>query len=154
MARKGMGRIVKRIFGVLLLVFLAIQLVPLDRSNPPVEADLDAPADVKAVLKRACYDCHSNETAWPWYARVAPVSWLVAKDVREGRKHLNISEWGKMSERKQAGAARAMWRELEEGRMPLPVYLPMHPEAKLSEADRAAVRAWAASLNGGELEQE
>ena len=154
MARKGIGRNVKRVFGALLLVFLVIQLVPLDRSNPPVEADLDAPADVKAVLKRACYDCHSNETAWPWYARVAPVSWLVAKDVREGRKHLNVSEWGKMSERKQAGAARAMWRELEDGRMPLPVYLPMHPEAKLSEADRAAVRAWAASLNGGALEEE
>ena len=154
MARKGIGRIVKRVFGALLLVFLVIQLVPLDRSNPPVEADLDAPADVKAVLKRACYDCHSNETAWPWYARVAPVSWLVAKDVREGRKHLNVSEWGKMSERKQAGAARAMWRELEDGRMPLPVYLPMHPEAKLSEADRAVVRAWAASLNGGTLEEE
>ena len=67
-------------------VFVAIQLVPVHRDNPPVASDLDAPADVKSILRRACYDCHSNETRWPWYAYVAPVSWLVAHDVEEGRR--------------------------------------------------------------------
>jgi Haem-binding domain len=79
---------------VALLVALgAIQLVPVDTSNPPVTADVPASAAVKGILRRGCCDCHSNETQWPWYGRIAPVSWLLARDVREGRAELNFSTW-------------------------------------------------------------
>ena len=151
---RHLKKVLKWLLPLLFLLFAAIQFVPVDRSNPPVEAAIAAPPDVQAILKRACFDCHSNETVWPWYASVAPMSWLVAKDVREGRKNINFSNWGKLTERKQAGAARAMWREVEEGKMPLPAYLSMHIEAELTEADKAALRAWAASLNGVQLEEE
>ncbi len=66
----------------ILLTLVAIQFVPVGQLNPPVEAEVPAPATVRVILRRACYDCHSNETVWPWYSQVAPVSWLVARDVR------------------------------------------------------------------------
>ena len=76
-----------RIGGLALIVCLvAAQFVPVDRTNPPVGQEIVAPAEVMTVLERACYDCHSNETVWPAYSRVAPVSWLVARDVQEGRE--------------------------------------------------------------------
>src|SRR6478672_7737844 len=90
----------------LFVAFLAAQIVPVTRVNPPVEGDLTAPADVKAVLRRACYDCHSNETVWPWYSHVAPVSWLVADDVNKGRRHWNFSTWNHLTPDRQAKAMR------------------------------------------------
>src|SRR6185436_12929985 len=83
------------------LAFLALQLVPVERTNPPLKAPLQAPAPVDAILRRACYDCHSNESRWPWYGYVAPVSWLVADDVKQGRKHLNFSDWNEYSAKKR-----------------------------------------------------
>src|SRR5271166_3000619 len=78
-------------------VFVLIQLVPMSMTNPPITQDVAAPAPVELILRRGCYDCHSNETRWPWYARVAPVSWLVIRDVNRGRKHVNFSTWDKYS---------------------------------------------------------
>ena len=75
----------------ILVVLLAIQLVPVQRSNPPVEAEVPAPENVRTILRRACYDCHSNETVWPWYSRIAPVSFLVASDVHEARAKMNCA---------------------------------------------------------------
>ena len=97
------------VFAVVL--FVAIQLVPVDRSNPPVEADLEAPEAVTAVLRTACYDCHSNETHWPWYSYVAPVSWLVAHDVEEARSEFSFSRWEKLGEHEQAECKRARGTE-------------------------------------------
>ena len=74
-------------------LLVGIQAVPISRTNPPVEADVDAPAPVKALLRRACYDCHSHETVWGPHTYVAPISWLVAHDVKEGREELNFSRW-------------------------------------------------------------
>ncbi len=74
--------------GALVVVLVATQLVPVDRSNPSVAADFDGPSEVATVLRASCYDCHSHETTWPWYSRVAPVSWLIAHDVEEARGHL------------------------------------------------------------------
>jgi len=88
-----MKKPVRSLLIVCCVIFLLFQFVPVDRSNPPVVADLQAPVDVKSVLQRSCYDCHSNEVKWPWYSYVAPVSWLVAHDVKEGREELNFSEW-------------------------------------------------------------
>lgn len=125
------------------VVLVGMQFVPVDRSNPPVTAEVPAPPEVRAVLRRACYDCHSNETTWPWYGRVAPVSWLVARDVHEGREELNFSTWDQYTSRQQVEKLKESWEEVEEGEMPLWFYLPVHRDAVLSDADRAALRNWA-----------
>jgi hypothetical protein len=140
-----MKRVAALGFSVLALAFLAIQLVPIRRSNPPVEAEVPAAEEVRSILRRACYDCHSNETRWPWYSRVAPVSWLVAHDVREGREKLNFSTWNRLSTKKQVEALHESWEEVEEGEMPPWFYLPPHPDAQLSTRDRAALREWSRS---------
>ena len=127
---------------------LAIQLVPVERSNPRVTADLDAPPAVDAVLRASCYDCHSNETRWPWYSRVAPVSWLVAHDVEEARDRLNFSLWGTYERKRQQRLAEKIREEVEEGEMPLEMYLLAHGDARLSEDDRAVLAAWSASFSG------
>ena len=121
----------------------AIQLVPVDRSNPPVTSEVPADPATREILRRACYDCHSNETRWPWYARVAPVSWLVAHDVEEGREHVNFSTWNEYTAKKQRKKLDEVWEEVEEGGMPLWFYVPLHPDAKLGEADLRAIEAWA-----------
>jgi hypothetical protein len=77
---------------------IAIQLAPIDHDNPPATASVTAPAPVASILRRACYDCHSHETTWPWYSYVAPVSWLVARDVHEGRRHMDFSTWAPQAE--------------------------------------------------------
>jgi hypothetical protein len=131
--------------GVLAILALGIQLVPVDRTNPPVEEEVPASPEVREVLVRACYDCHSNETVWPWYSYVAPVSWLVARDVNKGREALNFSTWNRLTTRQQLEAMHESWEEADEGEMPLWFYLPTHPDAKLSERDLALLRAWAVS---------
>ena len=127
------------------LGFIAIQFVPVNRANPPIEADFRARAEVVSVLRRACYDCHSNQTVWPWYSRIAPVSWMIAHDVHEGRKALNFSTWDQLSPKKQAEAVRDSWKEVAEGEMPTWFYLALHSEARLSAADQSVLRAWSAS---------
>ena len=128
---------------------VAIQLVPVERSNPPVTADLAAPPAVDAVLRASCYDCHSNETRWPWYSRVAPVSWLVARDVKEARDRLNFSLWGTYESKRQQRLAEEMWEEVEKAEMPLEIYLLAHADARLTEDDRAVLAAWSAAFSSG-----
>ena len=119
---------------VLVLAFVTIQFVPYGRDhvNPPVGAEptWDSP-ETRALAKQACFDCHSNETEWPAYSRVAPVSWLIQRDVSEGRAALNFSEW----QRSQKEATEAA-KEVLEGEMPLRIYRLMHAHAQLSAADR------------------
>ena len=147
---KQFGRILRWSAVGLCLGFIVIQFVPVNRTNPPVEGDLRAPAEVLSVLRRACYDCHSNETVWPWYSRIAPVSWVIARDVHEGRAALNFSTWNRLSTKEQAKAMRESWEEVAEGKMPTRYYLPLHPEARLSPADQSLLRAWSGSVAGGE----
>jgi mono/diheme cytochrome c family protein len=120
--------------GLLVALGLAIQFVPYGRTqeNPPTrqEPPWDSPA-TRALAVRACFDCHSNQTVWPWYARVAPGSWLIQHDVEEGRRKLNFSEW----DRPQRGAPK-MGREIARGEMPPWYYTMIHAEARLSEAER------------------
>ena len=129
----------------IVLALIVLQFVPVERSNPPVEAEVPAPANVRAVLKQSCYDCHSNETRWPWYSHVAPVSWLVAHDVHEARKHLNFSTWNRYDAKRQARKLNAAWEEVEEGEMPLWYYQAVHRDAVLSAEDRALLHEWATS---------
>lgn len=124
------------------LVAVLIQLVPVQRSNPPVTMEVPAPEPVRSILRRACYNCHSNETGWPWYARVAPVSWLVASDVREGRDALNFSTWDRYGAAEQAKKAMQAGKEVAAGDMPLWYYKTIHPEARLSAEEAAALSVW------------
>ncbi|UCF40387.1 MAG: heme-binding domain-containing protein [Gemmatimonadota bacterium] len=133
-------------FGVLVL----IQLWPVERANPPVTAEIAAPPEVMEVLRVACYDCHSNETRWPWYGYVAPVSWLVAHDVNEAREELNFSEWGLLSAEDAAELREEVWEEVEEGEMPLRKYVWLHPEARLSREQRQVLQMWSGA---GEQEE-
>lgn len=136
---------------ILIVVFgtgLLIQLIPVDRSAPPTEAEVPATPEVRAILHKACYDCHSNQSVWPWYSRVAPVSWLVARDVHEGRRAMNYTAWNRLPPAKQIRRFRQSWKEVDEGEMPLWFYLPMHPQARLSEAEKAILKEWALSMAG------
>ena len=128
------------------IVLIGIQFIPVNRTNPPMEEEIVALPDVKAILKRACYDCHSNETIWPWYSQVAPASWLLAWDVAEGREELNFSTWNRYTQKKRDKIIKEIWEEVEEGEMPPWFYLPLHPDARLSENDHSVLRAWAASV--------
>ena len=127
-------------------IFAALQLANPARTNPPVKTDFLAvagpPAPVAASLRAACYDCHSYETTWPWYAHVAPVSWLVVSDTTEGREHLNFSDWPTES----AGAAKKLDRineVLDYREMPPKKYTLIHAAARLTDAQRKAIMDWA-----------
>ncbi len=132
---------------ILLLVVAALQLVPYGyaRANPPVRSEpaWDSP-QTRALAVRACYACHSNETVWPWYGQVAPVSWLIQRDVDLGRRALNFSEGGRGHE----GGGEA-GESLAEGEMPPSLYLLMYPDARLSAAEKQALaRGLQATLGG------
>ena len=119
----------------LVVVGLLIQLIPLPGrgNNPPVtsEPNWDSP-QTRLLAKRACFDCHSNETVWPWYSYVAPVSWLVYNDTMQGRSRMNFSKW---TSRPQPGVGE-IGGIIQEGEMPPAVYLPMHPAAQLTVAEK------------------
>lgn len=125
-----------KIIGAIVLAAVAIQFIPYgsDHSNPPVVAEpkWDTPK-TKELFARTCADCHSNETKWPWYSNIAPVSWLVQNDVEEGREHFNVSMWGAQKKNKGDEAK----KEFEEGEMPPWFYVLPHPEAKLSDGEKA-----------------
>jgi len=137
--------------GIAVGVLVAIQLVPLSRSNPPIESALPAPPAVQAILERSCMDCHSHATRWPWYAYVAPVSWLVVYDVHHTREHLNLSRWGSYARDRQRKKLEEMLEEAEGGSMPMTPYLWVHPDAQLSDDDLATLRAFI-EARGRELE--
>jgi hypothetical protein len=137
-----MKRWIVRIAVGLAVLFLAIQLVPSGRTNPPVTKSIEATPEVLAILRRSCFDCHSNETVWPWYAYVAPVSWLVVHDTDEGRAELNFSHWGDLSQKQRDSAASSVVEEVEDGKMPLENYLWMHGDARVTPAELEVLRAW------------
>ena len=127
---------IKSIAGSLVaLVLVGIQFVPVDRTNPPVEREINWDSDTtRQIATRACFDCHSNQTVWPWYAYLAPLSWRVAEHVEHGREHLNFSNWNQPNEDLDE-----IKEVLEEGEMPLWDYLLMHSEARLSEEEQATL---------------
>jgi hypothetical protein len=135
-----------------LIIGLLIQLVPYgrDHSNPPAtgEPAWDSPG-TRTLFRRACFDCHSNETVWPWYSHVAPVSWLVQNDVNGGRRHLNLTEWNRPQPHAKDVAA-----EVKQGDMPLWFYLPLHAAARLSPAEKQALIDGAAKSLGPQAAPE
>lgn len=123
---------------------IAIQFVPVPGvgNNPDPKFNFEAPDEVKAILVRSCLDCHSNETRWPITSRLAPASWLIMKDVEEGRGVLNFSEWGDYDEEDKAIDKESAWEQIEEGTMPPWFYYPPHPDAWMNESDKAILKKW------------
>lgn len=115
---------------ILVLIFIGIQFVPVEKTNPPITQNVKWDSNkTKDLFYRACADCHTNETKWPWYSSVAPVSWLVTKDVKDGRKHLNLSE-------EEDVVADEMVEEIKSGNMPYAPYLITHSEARLTDQEK------------------
>jgi hypothetical protein len=129
----------------LVVVFVGIQLVPVDRTNPPVQGRMPASPQAQDVLRRACYDCHSNETTWPWYSHVAPISWWLAGHVEDGRTELNFSEWTGSATPQQLKKVAKIPKEIAKGNMPPWYYRLGHPEARHSATDAATLKALAAA---------
>ncbi|MBM4171059.1 MAG: heme-binding protein [Ignavibacteria bacterium] len=128
---------------LLFIALIALQFVEVERTNPPVTGDLKAPAEVKKIFKKSCYDCHSNETEWPWYSHVAPVSWLIIDDVNVGRKQLNFSEWERLASRKRNELKKEIWNEINKGNMPLKIYTYVHPASTLDLTQKNIIKHWA-----------
>jgi hypothetical protein len=137
-------RRIKTIVAAGAVVFALIQLIPMSRSNPPITQDVAAPSPVEAILRRGCYDCHSNQTRWPWYAHLAPVSWIVIRDVDHGRRHVNFSTWDKYADDPETviRKLRNIDKVMHNSTMPLWYYLPEHSEARLSDVDREVLEDW------------
>jgi hypothetical protein len=142
----------------LLLAFVLIQFIPNDMpGNKPVKGlDIfeitDIPEEVGVHLKNACYDCHSQYVNYPWYAYLAPTSWLLAKDIREGRNELDFSAWGSLTLRDQLKLLDEISEEVSEESMPLPIYKVMHADARLTSEQREAIIRWAESYAEALLE--
>lgn len=130
------------ITGSVLLLFILIQFIPVSRTNLPVKEDenfadiMQTPSKIETLLRNACYDCHSNETKYPGYAYVAPVSWSVSHHVNEGREHGNFSVFGNYGKEAKQSFLEHSIQTVSNGTMPMPGYIAQHPEANLSEAER------------------
>ncbi len=132
----------------LVIVLVLMQLIPIDKTQPPTDpakdfvAILQPPDDLRSIIKAACYDCHSHETIYPWYSNIAPISFWLKSHVNEAREHLNFSDWGSYPNKRAHHKLEECYEEVEEGHMPLPSYTWMHPEAKITEAQRRALANW------------
>jgi Haem-binding domain len=139
---------VKRVGLAAMVLLLAIQLVPVNRSNPRVDpsqtiyATLPMPADARAVFERSCKNCHSNETSWPWYSYVAPISWVISHDVHQARKAMNLSEWGSYSPNKKTDELEEICEQLTNGYMPDRKYMLLHRQARPTPKERDVVCQW------------
>ncbi|MBZ0202006.1 MAG: heme-binding domain-containing protein [Ignavibacteria bacterium] len=142
-------KILKFVFVILLIGFVVIQFIGRPEKTTTAEVtaahitkQLQVPSNVESILKRSCYDCHSNHTKWPWYSSIAPASWLVADDITTGRKKMNFSDWTSLSEAKREARLNEICEEIKSDEMPMPKYLLLHGEAKLSQADKDILCKW------------
>ena len=146
--------ILKLAAGAIALVFVAIQFVDpgykFPASNPEENLMVveNVPPQISSLLKRSCSDCHSNETAYPWYSRIAPLSWGMSEHIMLGREELNFSEWKSYSKKRQIRKLKQMCDEVEEGEMPFYQYLWLHPDAALSSEDKSSLCDWSAIAVG------
>jgi hypothetical protein len=126
----------------IVVVLFIINLIPVNLSNPPITSDIKTPDNVKMILRESCYDCHSNETTWYWYTNYAPISWLIAHDVNEGREYLNYSTWDKYSIDEKKELMYESIEEIKEGEMPIKIYELIHPNSKISEEELNILTTW------------
>jgi hypothetical protein len=139
-----------------LIVFLAVsQIIRPSRANPPIDpkreihAVLPVDSPVASIFARSCNDCHSNRTVWPWYSQVAPISWLVAYDVRQGRQKMNFSEWDARGNEATQELVKEICTDVTEGEMPGRGYSLLHPEARISRSDVQIVCGWSKGIGAG-----
>jgi hypothetical protein len=132
----------------LAVIFIGLQFIRPARTNPPIDESRTIQArtqltpEAAAILDRSCNDCHSNQTRWPWYTNVAPVSWFVINHVNAGREEMNLSDWAQYSTDEQDHLLKKICREVKSGGMPLSSYLRLHHDAKLSEEDVKVLCDW------------
>jgi Haem-binding domain len=138
----------KRTVLIVAVVFVVIQVVRPSRTNPPIDPALEinsihtvTPA-VSAIFARACDDCHSNRTVWPWYSAVAPSSWLVAHDVNDGRSKMNLSEWASYPQDKRFHLLKGICEKVTRGKMPIATYTLIHTSARLTPGDVQTLCQW------------
>jgi len=136
----------------LVVVLVLIQFYPTDKpltydNNPNgLLQNNQVPINVSSILKSACYDCHSNETKYPWYASIAPLKWLIYSDINKGREELNFSEWDIINKEEKAEILDDISTVILEEEMPLKKYTFFHPEAKLNPVDRENIAEWSDEL--------
>lgn len=139
----------KRAAIAIAILFVVAQAIRPSMINPPIDESrtLQAKAQIQpevyAIMERACNDCHSNKTTWPWYSQVTPVSWYLARHVDQGRRELNISDWAKYDNKRATRKLDEICEQVKTGEMPIKSYLLIHPSAKLSDADKQALCNWA-----------
>ena len=143
---------VKKILGTLLILFIAIQFYRPEKNKDETIPLTDflttanASESIATVIKNSCYDCHSNNTNYPWYAEIAPVSWWISGHVDHGKEELNFSEWSTFSVKRKNHKLDEMIELLEKREMPLETYLPLHPEAKLTDIQIKELTTWIKTL--------
>ncbi len=138
-----MKKIITRVLVGIVAVFVIIQFVPVDRpATAPAAIPSSIDANIGSLFKRACFDCHSTATTWPWYSHVAPVSWLVIRDVTEGRKHLDFSRWDTVTDFKRGTWKEEIWEQIDAEEMPPKMYEIMHAESKLTPEEREMIKKW------------
>lgn len=136
---------------IILIAFIVIQFIRPARneSGQVLETDIlktfNVPGNVSTLLKNACFDCHSNNTNYPWYSNIQPVEWLLAEDIKDAKAELNFSEFGSLSSRRQISKLKNVARRIKDGTMPLPMYQFMHSEARLTEDERQLLVEWVES---------
>ena len=135
-----------RVISFLLLGVIIVQFIQPHFENPKVSGDITAPAEVKAILKKACFDCHSNETKLRWFDRISPVSWIVAKDIKDGRNVINFSEWNTLAAAQQKDKFWEIVNHAISGVMPPKEYTLMHPAVKLSESELAVLKNYVSGM--------
>ena len=145
-----MVRIVNIIFIFVLLVLLGIQFIPVKKTNPIITQDIQAPAEVKNILRNSCYNCHSNETKWPWYSNFAPISWMIINDVDDARNKMNFSTWNKISFEKKEELKKDLWDEVRQEDMPPTLYTYVHPESKLDILQKNIIKKWITGTGMGD----
>jgi hypothetical protein len=144
--------IIKKILLALLLVFIALQFMRPARNisttvqNADMITQFKTPANVAGVLKTSCYDCHSNNTRYPWYANIQPVGWLLANHVKDGKEELNFNEFSSYSKRRQLSKLKSIQNSIKDSSMPLPAYTILHNDAKLSEESKASILQWTSKI--------
>jgi hypothetical protein len=141
-------KFIKRILFMLLIAFVGIQFIQPARnqSGQVMESDIantdSIPSNVYARLKSSCYDCHSNNSTYPWYSNIEPIGWMLAKDIENGKAMLNFSEFGSLSSRRRVSKLRDVENRIKDGTMPLPGYLFMHPGARITEEEKKLLINW------------
>jgi len=133
----------KRNLIIILAIFIAMQFIQTEKINKetPKNLEIKAPEPIMSMLKNACYDCHSNEVRWPWYANIAPFSWIINDHVNNGRMALNFSLWENYTEKEKKKELKEIFRTAYAS-MPLASYIKFHDEANLTREQRTMIREW------------